>query len=173
MHAVGTTFSYVLLKKVSFYSQEFYLKQRSPAVSAKNNNALVTANSGKLPCTEVQLNMHHLLWAHIHHHWLETEPQCQSGLTDAAKVHLLDLHTILSNRMHTSYKAKVTPAMEYIPGQQNTPQVPALCQPPHQIHRTTFTTATAFSETGSSRTALVLLPQANCSQFPPVSDGPA
>ena len=114
----------------------------------------VTANSGKLPCTEVQLkcwaHMHHLLWAHIHQHWLKTEPQSQSGLTEAAKVHLPDLHTILSNRMHASYKAKVTPAMEYIPGQQNTPQVPALCQPPYHIHRTTFTEATAFSEKGSS-----------------------
>ena len=126
----------------------------------------VTANSGKLPCTEVQLNcwahMHHLLWAHIHHHWLETEPQYQSGLTDAAKVHLPDLHTILSNRMHASYKAKVTPAMEYIPGQQNTPQVPALCQPPYHIHRTTFTTATAFSETGSSPLLTVHLQSQQC-----------
>ena len=57
-----------------------------------------------------------------HHHGMETQPShSPPGLSASTSVKQNDPIAILSNRMHVSNKAKATPAMEFIPGQQSPP----------------------------------------------------
>ena len=149
------------------YIQTYYYQTNKAATSSLQHalhnhgtGSKVTANSGNLTCTEVQLtcwahkyhlcydHMHRRCWDHMHRHWLETDPQSQPGLTDAVQVQLPDLRTILSNKMHLSNKAKVTPAMEYIPGQQTPPPLaPAM----HEVSNTPVDTCKRKQNSPSRR----------------------